>query len=653
MIIPFGKTCHIRSKFDRNLVMTLQEEDQQVVMQRLRVEDPRQQWNVVRSAHGLALQSRWSDPRDPAGARYLCAFGMGEPLGLERHAEGAAEWETGVDHGGGFSYLLNKSYWDGAVNFADRGPNAKVGLYSDRIGRRTSCWQLDVARRPRVNDLDPAQQQRQAQALLKYLNDAVVRSHRPAAKPVELLYSAVALAGEIDEFVYAETGRVLASWNPSDAIPAAFQAVKPRDDGRPRAALARPDPASRIPEPLRQPMLARLGRGLPLGQVVFEWDAAVRARVGGALADADDAAAALAYWCWNAWIAELVAGHSAAFEHRPDWEGPATGLACAANHDGRLQLFVNGFARGLYTVGQQAPGSPDWGGWRQIADDCDQAVVARNLDGRLQVCGFTQAGMASLVQDAGGSDTWTEPEDLGGTHVGFALGPSGDGRLELFATNGDGLFNNRQKAPGAGWSGWGSVGGKGVRQPSLAVHRIRDNDTYVLHVGGNGRVWALKQSPNGACAGPRELTSPDDVRQVTAGLNEDGVLTAFALAGDGRLWTSEQDPLNHEWQPFRELVADIAEMCVARNADGKLELFCIDRQRGQVHRLWRRAAQSWEGPAPIGVAGNFTHVTAGRDGAGFVHVFATRSESGVERIHRTWQMHAGDPRQYWDFSVFY
>lgn len=653
-MIPFGKTCTIRSKFDRRFVMTLQEgPEPQVLMQPLRVEDPRQHWNVVRTPHGFALRNRWVDPRDPAAPHYLAAFGVGEPLGCKRHPEGCAEWELGTDRGGGFAHLVNKSYWDGAVRFVEHGPNARVGLYAERAGRRSSCWQLDEVRRPQLGDLDPRERKRQADALLKYLNDAVVRSHRPAAKPVELLYSAVALAGEIDEYMFAETGRVLAAWDPAAPIPEAFQAVKARDDGRPRAPLADVDPGRRVPDTLRLPMLARLGRGLPLGTAIFDWDAGVRAKVGGTLADTEDAAAALVFWCWNAWIAERVAEHAATYEHRPDWETPATRLLCASNHDGRLQLFVNGSARGLYTVAQQAPGTPDWGGWRQLADDCADAAVARNLDGRLQVCGFTQAGMASLQQHASGCQTWTAPEELGGSHVGFGLGCSADGRLELFATNGDGLFNNWQKAPGAGWGGWGSVGARGVRLPAMAVQKIRDNDLIVLHVGANGRVHALTQNAQGACTGPCEIQPLDDVRQLAAGLNDAGVLTAFAITGDGRLWASEQHPLDHRWHAFRELARDVAEMCVVRNADGVLEVFYVDRTLAQVHQLWRRTAEAWERRPAFGALEGVSHVTAGMDGAGFVHVFATRMDDGLERIYRAWQMQAGRPGQYWDFSPFY
>src|SRR5262249_8514205 len=66
---------------------------------------------------------------------------------------------------------------------------------------------------------------------------------------------------------------------------------------------------------------------------------------------------------------------------------------------------------------------------------------------------------------------------------------------------------------------------------------------------------------------------------------------------------------------------------VARNADGRLELFGKNNKAVVVHAWQLKPAGSWSGWAPLGTAVMYGYVTAAKNSDGRLEIFAQGSDS--------------------------
>jgi hypothetical protein len=145
-----------------------------------------------------------------------------------------------------------------------------------------------------------------------------------------------------------------------------------------------------------------------------------------------------------------------------------TNVTVSLNADGRQAVFAVGSDGNLWQRAESTAGG-SWASWDNLATPApsttlDRPSVAANLDGRLEVFTISRAAAGSELwhtwQTAPGGG-WSAWESLGGNPGGIAVAQNDDGRLELFATLGDGtpggqtgLLHRWQTIPNgpAGWS---------------------------------------------------------------------------------------------------------------------------------------------------------------------------------------------------------
>ncbi|MCG5448637.1 PIG-L family deacetylase [Micromonospora hortensis] len=268
-----------------------------------------------------------------------------------------------------------------------------------------------------------------------------------------------------------------------------------------------------------------------------------------------------------------------------------------------LDLAREGHRRVLVTTVESEPGGP-FGPWVDLGNPADGAVDAEvrrlemgmpvaavGADGRVQV--FVRnfgRGVSSRVQT--GPDTWGPWRDLGGSVVqeGLAVTSAADGRIELFAGTDKAVLHWRQA----------TVDGQFERPSMLSVPAPAGPLTVVEEPGGrlllvfreaeSGRVLALRQrvgggwpvnpasldgrggfGPVAAAAVPRDpggtvLVKRDDtgttslswqpagrgvstawstsgvlfVGSPAVAVDADGRVVAGVVGVDGRLWTARQ-----------------------------------------------------------------------------------------------------------------
>jgi hypothetical protein len=145
-----------------------------------------------------------------------------------------------------------------------------------------------------------------------------------------------------------------------------------------------------------------------------------------------------------------------------------TGVSVGRNSDGRLEVFSVGNDSNFWHRSETTVGGA-WGGWDSLgtptaALGLDRPVVAANADGRLELFTVSRDAAANeawhIWQDAGTATGWSAWESLGGNPGGIDVSQNDDGRLEIFATLGDGspggltgVFHRWQTSPN-GASGW-------------------------------------------------------------------------------------------------------------------------------------------------------------------------------------------------------
>ena len=324
-----------------------------------------------------------------------------------------------------------------------------------------------------------------------------------------------------------------------------------------------------------------------------------------------------------------------------------TNPAIAQNADGRLAVFMIFNAQLWLLVQRTQPAAGSWAGawydswdigWYILIDDrslVGDPVVAQNADGRLEV--FVVASDGQLYhlwqtepnRSAGSIGNWAESFATGFLLVSMtpgaklsarrrpAIAQNADGRLELFGVGLDGhLYHTWQttKNNSSEWAKWAPLGGGGPLPSDPVVAQNADGRLEVFVVASNGQLYHLWQTaPNGTWSNPTSLGGQwSPLRRPAIAQNADGRLEMF-MVGSGRQlyhrwqtepsssnqWSSDGDgtPFDPERWPLSSNPA------IARNADGRLEVFMMGSDR-QLYHKWETAPSSssgWVGSwAPLG-----------------------------------------------------
>jgi hypothetical protein len=279
--------------------------------------------------------------------------------------------------------------------------------------------------------------------------------------------------------------------------------------------------------------------------------------------------------------------------------------AVATNADGRLEAFVRvGLmsSGSLWHIWQTAPNN-GWSAW----DNLDGGVgahfvlVIANSDGRLEAFAITPTDTVSHAWQTAPNGAWSGWSDLGapsGLSIGqLAVARNADGRLELFTPASDNtIWHTWQTATGGAWSGWASLGapaGLGVGLPAPVV--TSDGRLELFAIGGDQALWHIWQTAPGAgwsawdsLGTPGGAPGFSTIGPPTIALNDDGRLEAFVVRYGDAVWHIWQTAPNNGWSAWDLLGGDPDGLAVARNTDGRLELFGEARATEGARQLWHR-----------------------------------------------------------------
>lgn len=283
----------------------------------------------------------------------------------------------------------------------------------------------------------------------------------------------------------------------------------------------------------------------------------------------------------------------------------------AVNADGRLVAFVRNPGNIAYYNYQTSPGG-GWSGWIWLGANniTTPPAVARNFDGRLQVFAVgTDGAVWTACQMIPGGD-WSAWTSLGGYVAADmpAVAQNADGRLEIFVRGTDNIiYHNYQIAPGGAWSGWGGpIGANALSAPSVGV-----NDDWRLEVfveGTDGAGWHVWQTTpgggwsSGYSLGGQISGSLSVELDGGTGFNGGPGLDVFAIAPNGEPFVDTQANNLGEWDALGGIIT--AAPAVAKNFDGRLEIFGIGTDGNMYHDWQVSPAGPWYGWQPIGVASN-------------------------------------------------
>jgi hypothetical protein len=243
-----------------------------------------------------------------------------------------------------------------------------------------------------------------------------------------------------------------------------------------------------------------------------------------------------------------------------------------------------------------------------------------------------------------------------------AVGRNIGGRLEVFAVgNNDSIWRILQTAPNNGWSGWQDLGAGGLPLVAPVVATNADgrlevfcittpdevNEGQLFHTFQDGSIagfaaWKSLGRPPGDPPGT-QLARPGwdpAFPQFDVGRNADGRLEAFTLTRDGDLWHTWQNVPNSllawsDWDPLGSPPGGLDKSpVVARNLDGRLEVFAVTPPPHQLMHIWQTAPNNgWSDWENLG--GTLTSAPAvSRNSDGRLEVFARESDT---RIWHIWQ----------------
>jgi hypothetical protein len=262
------------------------------------------------------------------------------------------------------------------------------------------------------------------------------------------------------------------------------------------------------------------------------------------------------------------------------------------NTNGDLEAFGLDGSGMLYHTYQHLTSGPEgtfnlWSSWYPLSSgfDVKQFAVGRNQGGSLAAVGVDSHGTVRYCsQETPGSTSWSGWTPIGsGHHISdlpsnLALVLDPDGYLELFAATEQGSVEHAsQLSPGSsGWSDWTPLGVASGNIATLAAGQNWDGRLEVFGADHSGLVVHIAQLPG--------------------------------ETGPGGAWSGSWTTLGSGYQ--------MKKLAVARNVNGRLELFGTDGSGGLAHMLQQPKGgltwTNWAALAPGYRVADFA-VTVGAD----------------------------------------
>jgi hypothetical protein len=293
--------------------------------------------------------------------------------------------------------------------------------------------------------------------------------------------------------------------------------------------------------------------------------------------------------------------------------------------------------------------------------------VAVNKGGRLEVCTLASDGTLWHIWQLSAGGAWSNWTSLGTPPtVDFLAYPPAmevnvNGRLEAFAfgfsQGQNSLWHISQINPGSNWSSWEALNAPdGHGFPVTAVNG--DGRIEVFVTGSGGTLWHAWQdmpqiSPGGIWRSwywrglpPAQLPNFYFRDVVATARNADGRIEVFVIDRYGLLWHIWQETAGgiwSAWYNFNLEFGGTSSPSAKANRDGRLEVFIGASMDGAVYHIWQLSAggawSNWRSlGAPTGSVQPNTYTpmpSVGVNSDGRLEVFATGSDGALWHI---WQL---------------
>jgi len=302
-----------------------------------------------------------------------------------------------------------------------------------------------------------------------------------------------------------------------------------------------------------------------------------------------------------------------------NWEslgGQMKYITAARNADGRLEVFAVFLDNTLWHI-WQTEHIAGWSSWEFLGSghtgEMFNPLVAQNADGRLEVFVRTNNALWHICQVL--LNTWPNLpyrcwSPLGGNIDEFAVAKSSDDCLEVFAIGSDKtLWHIRQTQAGVqsdlvyGWTGWGNWEQLSDRTiDSFKVAQNADGRLEIFAiVGTDNTLWHIWQTrandgtSNLVWSSWAQLGDHNGISGLTIAQNADGRLEVFALGVDTTIWHIWQTEHIAGWSSWQSLGSELLGdrymvlLAVARNADGRLDVFALGTLDNTIWHIWQTA----------------------------------------------------------------
>jgi hypothetical protein len=226
------------------------------------------------------------------------------------------------------------------------------------------------------------------------------------------------------------------------------------------------------------------------------------------------------------------------------------------------------------------------------------------------------------------------------------------GTLHFFCIDDKGLlWTVRQLTPGGAWGRWSSFNAppSNGQLTALSVSENQNGTLQLFAIDSTGSLNSLYQTAiNGSWSGWVPLSSDNKpLSEVVAKLGSDGLLHVFAIGTDNNLWHIDQTAPNNGWSSWSSLGspqagASLSNLSFEVNQDGRLEVFLLPGEL-YPHHIYQTTPggswSDWEGfpLIPLQSPAVVSDLTIARNSDGRLELFALAASDGSQYVVHIWQ----------------
>ena len=344
-------------------------------------------------------------------------------------------------------------------------------------------------------------------------------------------------------------------------------------------------------------------------------------------------------------------------------------LAVGRNQDGRLEVFCIDGQGWVWHAWQTAPNN-GWSNWTTLNTQVrfiGNPVVASNADGRLEVFCVNQHNKIMHIWQTSPNGGWSQWYMLGVYDGQFSGTPAvilnSDGRLEVFAVGiAQKLYHIKQVAPNSYWNNWSMLGNAFFPMPrvvgSPAVGRNQDGTLEVFYKIYTGNILRIKQNTPGSFHNTlfsflgsymnQFATNPYNDNNPVVATNRDGRLQLFCVDRNGNLFHFCQTTANGAWGGWNQIYMPslylplTGSLAVGNHRDGRIEVVVSAAYGYLIHSsqhivneqttIWQNYWQQFDRTARYPAMG------ANEDGRLEVFAVGNYPNHGLNTILHTWQV---------------